>query len=236
MEQKIVAIIQSRYKSTRLPGKAVLKIEEKPLLTHVIERAKKIEGIDKLCVATGEELEDFAIVEIARRYCDVFQGSTYDVLDRYIKAARQYKADYIMRITGDNPFICFRSATKMISMALENGYDFLDASGLPLGCGVEIVKYDALLKVFNQPHKWSHKEHVTIFIKENKDKFLTGSCHFHVDNPYPKLRLTVDYREDFELAKTIYNFLYRGTPFDLIEVIDLLKEKPDLLKINEKYA
>ncbi|MBP7734767.1 MAG: glycosyltransferase family protein [Spirochaetes bacterium] len=233
MKGKVTAIIQARMGSTRLPGKAMIDLGGKPLLYHVFERIQVTAGVDRIVLATCHGERNNGIIDLARSMgIDVFIGSEDNVLERFYCAARQFGGDFIMRVTGDNPFTDPGYAERTIRAIKETGADLCYFPNLPLGTGVGMVTKSALEIAYrrsDQPHEF---EHVTPYIKEHPDEFKLHICDIELHNPFPNLRLTVDTEEDFEVARRVYAGCYRGKPFPLSEVISYIEKNPDIASIN----
>jgi spore coat polysaccharide biosynthesis protein SpsF len=235
MKIKTTAIIQARMSSERLPGKSVLPLAGKPLIWHVIERAKAIDNISDVVLATGvSKINDQ--LEIIAKECgiSVFRGSENNVLERYKLASDKQKSEYIVRITGDNPFTDPTYASMALEIAIESGSDLSSLNNIPLGTAVEIIKKSALDDAFKMSHESYHYEHVTPFIKEHPELFKIEKHPALFKNPFEHLRLTVDTKEDYNLALKIYESLYDGKIFSLESIITFLEKNPDLLNINNK--
>jgi spore coat polysaccharide biosynthesis protein SpsF len=233
MKPKITAIIQARMGSTRLPGKALLQLADKPLLSHVFERILLTRGVDQVVLATCGGDENRVIINLAASMgIQVFIGSEDNVLERFYLAARKFGGDYIMRVTGDNPFTDPDYAAKTIDAILNTGADLCYFSNLPLGTGVGMVKKSALDIAFQRSDKPHQREHVTPYIKEHPEEFKIDIGEIEIYNPYPELRLTVDTPEDYKLADILYKRLYRGRPFPLGDVVSFLEKNPGIVAIN----
>ncbi len=233
MKQTVTAIIQARMNSTRLPGKAMMDLMGKPLLYHVFERILATRGVDRVVLATCDGRENEAIMALARSMdISVFVGSEDNVLERFLQAAEQYGGDYIMRVTGDNPFTDPGYAAKTIELARSTSADMCYLSNLPLGTGVGMVKKIALEAAYRYSDKPHHFEHVTPYIKEHPENFNIVIREIALHNPFDNLRLTVDAPEDFEFASVIYKNLYKPGLFTLADVIQFLEKNPGLLEIN----
>jgi spore coat polysaccharide biosynthesis protein SpsF len=227
------AIIQARMNSTRLPGKSLLDLGGKPLLHHVIDRARAIEGVTTVVLATAHGEENIPLVELARvAGIDIFIGSLDNVLERFYIASQEFPADYIIRITGDNPFTDPEYASIALSIAAESSADLCSISNLPLGTAVEIIKKQALDEAYRSASKPYHFEHVTPYIKEHDEIFRIERHEVTFPNPFPDLRLTVDTDEDYRLARLIYENLYTGEIIPLKRVISFLSEHPEMAAIN----
>ena len=235
-KKNIVAIIQARMGSTRLPGKVMMPIVGKPMLWHVIERVKRCKNIDSIVVATASKKENNPIIELAKKCkVDFFTGSENDVLDRYYQAAKKFNADIIARITSDCPLINPTTIDNMIDLCLKEDADYI--CGHPnfssIEHGMEVVSFLALEKVKNIAIEDYQKEHVTIYIKENPELFKIRAIKPELIFQRADMRLTVDTKEDLKLIREIYKRLYtKGEIIDLKDVVKLLINNQSLKKIN----
>ena len=230
---KAVAIIQARMNSSRLPGKSLLDLGGRPLLFHVIERAKAIEGVSHVVLATARGEENVPLINLAGECgIEVFIGSLNNVLERFYLASEEFPGEYVIRITGDNPFTDPEYASTALAISLESGADLCSISNLPLGTAVEIIKKESLDRAYRSGSRPYHFEHVTPYIKEHEDLFRIERHEISLDNPFKNLRLTVDTDDDYRLAKTIYDSLYAGAPFSLMQVIAFLVKNPGLADVN----
>ncbi len=233
MKPTVTAIIQARMNSTRLPGKAMMDLAGKPLLYHVFQRIQATAGVDRIVLATCHGADNDAIVSLAESMgIDVFIGSEDNVLERFYLASEQYGGDYIMRVTGDNPFTDPGFASETIKATLETGADLCYFPNLPLGAGVGMVKKTALDTAYQRSDQPHQREHVTPYIKEHPEQFTINIRDIELYNPFPGLRLTVDTTEDFDVAKKIYAGCFHGGPFPLQEVIRYIEKNPDIAAIN----
>lgn len=230
---KTIVIIQARMGSSRLPGKILMPMGSVDNLTYVTERCKKIEGIQEIIVATSTLKQDDAVEEWCKEH-DVlcYRGSENDVLSRYVEAAEPYNPDYVIRITSDCPFIDYEMASEMVSLMEKEQVDIFDLKGdLPRGLAAEIISYKALQYVDKHGRETRHREHVTYYAYEFKSKF--NRLDFLIDETRiaPKLRITLDTKEDYELLSKV------ATYFDDVfvsskDVIQYLKKHPEVAKIN----
>ncbi|MBA7558935.1 8-amino-3,8-dideoxy-manno-octulosonate cytidylyltransferase [subsurface metagenome] len=234
--KNVVAIIQARVGSTRLPGKVMLPIVGKPMLWHVIERVKRCKKIDSIVVATAFIKENNPIIELAKECkVEIFIGSENDVLDRYYQAAMKFNVDVIVRITADCPLINPHTIDKMVDLCLKENAEYIcghpDYPSIEQGIGV--ISFSALEKVKTLTDKDYQKEHVTIYIKENPELFKIVAFIPKIIFQREDMRLTVDTKEDLILMREIYDKLYKENEIIEIEdVVSLLENNPDLKKIN----
>jgi spore coat polysaccharide biosynthesis protein SpsF len=232
--QNAIVIIQARFNSSRLPGKALIDLAGKPLLAHVIERAKTIEGVSKVILATGGSKENYKLIELAKSLkIETFTGSEDNVLERYYMVSEKYKSNFIIRITGDNPFTDSFYGSKALEIAKETDADLCSIKNIPLGTAVEIIKKTALDKAYSLSNKPYHFEHVTPYIKENSESFNIIRHEVDFKNPFTDLRLTVDTEEDYKLAKIIFEKLFKDKYFSIESVIKFLLENKHLVDINK---
>lgn len=230
---KTATVIQARISSTRLPGKALKKLCGFTLTQHVIDRVKKIKGVSRIILATGDKPENRPLVELSEKLgIESFTGSEDDVLSRYWRAVENIDCEYIIRITGDNPFIDFESASQALIHAIKNNAHHSYVKGIPLGTGVEIIRKSALREAFKHGTTPYQREHVTPYIKENPGTFKLIHFKADIENPFPHLRLTVDTEEDFTVAEILYNALYKGEPILLKDLIEYVKLNPSIMEIN----
>ncbi|PCH97334.1 MAG: spore coat protein [Gammaproteobacteria bacterium] len=232
-------ILQARFSSTRLPGKVLKKIVNKPMLALQIERIQTAKFIDKIIVATslGKEDDDIALLcESLGVYC--FRGSLDDVLDRFYQTAKQFPCDHIVRLTGDCPLIDSEILDSVINLHLENNADYtsnIEPPMLPDGLDVEIFTLSSLNRAWKEAKKPSEREHVTPYIRNNPELFTQQNFSYHKNLSH--LRWTVDEKEDFEFVSHIFQSLYNDKPtFDMEDILMLLKEKTKLTSINKKYT
>lgn len=235
----IVCIVQARTGSTRLPGKVLKKICGKTVLEHVINRLKRVENIDKIVIATTTKKQDDIIVEIAQKsLVGYFRGSEEDVLSRYYYAAKENKADVVVRVTSDCPLIDSEITEKIIQYYMNNKskYDYVSNTidrTYPRGLDTEVFNFNALKKAFNEAKSERDREHVTPYIWDNPIMFKLYQYRNKVN--YSDLRWTLDTMKDFQLIKCIYDKLYlkNGNGFNMNDILTLYKKYPKLIKVNE---
>lgn len=231
----ILAILQARTSSTRLPNKVLKPILGKEMILHQINRIKRSKLIDKIVVATSDTPEDKAIISLCENNnIDVFTGSLHNVLDRFYQCAKLYKPKHIVRLTADCPVIDWEIIDKLINHHLQNNLDYTNNVVIPTypdGLDASIMTEKTLKTVWMHAKTKAQKEHVTLYINDNKQDFKIGEVFNDIDLSH--LRWTVDEPEDFELINKIYKDLYPNNPnFLTNDILNLLKEKPNLIKIN----
>ena len=232
---KTVAIIQARMSSTRLPGKVLLDVAGKPMLSRVVERARRARTLDLVGVATSTDASDDrleAFCQVAGVPC--YRGSLTDVLDRYHAAARQWQADVIVRITSDCPLIDpgvidrvvtdFRAGT-----AVDYVSNVIPTRTFPRGLDVEVFSAAALGRAWREDGDPAWREHVTPLLYRRPDLFRTR-CVVN-DADHSGHRWTVDTPDDLELVRRVYA-AFGNDRFAWAEVLALLERRPDWVDIN----
>jgi spore coat polysaccharide biosynthesis protein SpsF len=237
-KQKIVAIIQARMTSSRLPGKVLIDIAGFPMLYHVIKRVFSAQMVDQIVVATTDDPADDQIEEFCNSInISCFRGHPFDVLDRYYQAASKFQADIIVRITADCPIMDPTLIDTLIQSFLDTGVDF-GANRLPppwkrtypIGLDIEIARFEALEKAWQDAESQFEREHVMPYLYDQPGRFKILLAHHEPD--YGEKRWTVDTPQDLELINLIFEHFSPRIDFSWLEVIDLTKSNPDLEKIN----
>ena len=237
LAKKSCAVIQARMTSKRLPGKCLLELGGKPMIDHVIERASAIIGVSKVILAVPDSSENLLLVERAERLgADYFMGSENNVLERYYKATEKTEADYVIRITADNPLTDPDYASMALEIASESEADLCSISNIPLGTGSEIIKFSALKEAYENADRPYHFEHVTPYIKEHPELFTIERHPVDIDSFPEDLRLTVDTEEDYSMMKEIFRKTYNGNIMKLRDIIKLLKTNPDIAEVNRNIV
>lgn len=231
----ILAILQARTSSSRMPGKVLKPILGKEMLLRQIERIQYSKIIDKLIVATSINPSDDAIEKMCQdNNIKLYRGDLNNVLDRFCQCARQYNPEHIVRLTGDCPLIDWQVIDQTIKFYKEGKYDYVNNRSKPAfpdGLDVEVFSYSALKSASDNAVLPSEKEHVTLYIRHRKDKFKLG--YYYSAKDLSHMRWTVDKLEDFILIEKIYKNIYKDNPkFLMKDVLQLLNNQPELLKIN----
>ena len=201
---KVVAIIQARMSSSRLPGKVLMPLANKPVLAHIVERLSYCKMIDKIVVATTNEVSDDLVAD----YCeynniDCYRGSLEDVLDRYYQTAKIHHADPIVRITGDCPVIDPVVVDAVITGYLSGEYDCYGLGGeFPDGLDCTVFSFSAIEKAWKEAKLQSEREHVGPYIENNPHLFRNGALELF--QGLSQQRWTLDELNDYELLSKIF--------------------------------
>lgn len=237
MAPRVVAIIQARMASSRLPGKVLADLGEQPVLAWVVRRAARASGIDQVVVATSVAAED-AVIEA---FCNekgyiCIRGNLHDVLDRYLQAAHENDAEVVIRLTGDCPFID-------PEMLAENLHIFLNADPpldfaanrlpgnrtIPIGLDTEICTTKALEVAWREAQEPHQREHVMPFFYEHPERF--NILHIEHRPNLGNYRWTLDTAEDLQFLRQIVAH-FKDDQFSWKDVLSFVKAHPELAEIN----
>jgi spore coat polysaccharide biosynthesis protein SpsF len=236
VEPKIIAIIQARTGSTRLPGKVMMDISGKPMLSRVVERTKRAQSLEDVVVATTIETSDEPIVKLCEaNEWPYFRGSEDDVLDRYYRAARVHRGDVVVRITSDCPLIDPTLIDEVVQVFLDRQQDLdyvsnnLQLRSFPRGLDIEVIRFSCLKKAWEEDRNPAWREHVTQYVRHHPELFR---LHRVVnDQDYSSMRWTVDTPEDLEFVRTIYAHFGHDL-FSWHDILMALEQHPEWLAIN----
>jgi len=233
---RIVAIIQARMGSSRLPGKVLMDINGKPMLWHVVNRLRQSSLLGQVVVATTVDPSDDPIATMCRdsRF-PCFRGSVNDVLDRYYQAALLTDADVIVRSTADCPLLDAAVVDEVIDAYLKGSCDYasnVNPSTYPDGLDVEVFGMKSFGDVWSKAVKKSEREHVTPYYREHPELFRQSNVANAVD--LSGMRWTVDEPADLEFVRSVYGRMGREI-FSMAEVVTLLRKDPALAGINSGF-
>ena len=234
---KVGVLITARLKSTRLPKKVLRPLGGRPMISHLIDRMRRVHLADTVTIITSTVEQDDELADFAADYgVGCYRGDPEDVLYRMGCAARESGLDWVVSVTADNPWVSPEWADRLILEALNSDLDFAKIEGLPFGTFCYVLKASAIERACD--------------LKMSKDTEIWGSCFkeeygFNLgvlsvpeESPVcrPRYRLTVDTPEDFSLAQEIMAILSPSDvehPRHLHEITKLLDQTPSLLELNE---
>jgi spore coat polysaccharide biosynthesis protein SpsF len=235
--RNIIAIVQARFGSTRLPGKIFKPLADKPMIWHVVDRLSYTKMLDKIVIATTTLFEDNQV----EQFCNInnisfYKGSSNDVLSRYYQTAKNYNAEIVIRVTSDCPVIDPVIIDAMLKQFIQEDHiDYLSNTlerTFPRGLDAEIFTFAALEKTFNEAKLDYEHEHVTPYIYNNPELFTIKNYANETD--LSSYRWTVDTSEDFRFIEEIYNSLYKKDKIFLCkDILQLIEKHPELTKINQ---
>ncbi len=233
---KTVAIIQARMGSSRLPGKVLMKVAGRELLSYMLERVVAAKSVAMALVATTTNPKDDPIVAFCERNkISVFRGDENDVLDRYYCAAQTVKPDVVVRLTSDCPLIDPKIIDAVVKAHRAAGDDYTANTAPPLGTypdgmDVEVFSFAALTRAWKEAQLPSEREHVTFYFWKT-GLFKTSRVDLH--ESLSSFRLTVDYPEDLAVVTAVLGALYANNSlFTMRQVIDFLNAHPSIRERN----
>ena len=231
---KIVAIVQARMGSSRLPNKVLMDLGGATVLDRVLNRLRRAQLIGDVVVATTTGLQDQAIVaHCASNGSAVFRGSEEDVLDRYYYAAQQADADVIVRITSDCPVIDPEVTDATIQAFLDQQADYASnvlERSYPRGLDTEVVRFKTLQHAWQEAREPYQREHVTPYIYENPLKFKLHGIKQDVDCSHH--RWTLDTPDDLKFLRALYASLGNRDDFSWLDALRIVNQRPELAEMN----
>lgn len=236
-QEKIAAVIEARMSSSRLPGKVLLPAGGKAMLEHLIDRLKRVEPLEGIVLATTTGPIDEPLVSCAtKNRIACFRGSEEDVMSRVIGAAEAARCSIIVSVTGDCPIIDPLIVEQIIRMFLNNDCDYASNAHVrsyPDGMDTQVYRLETLKRSSALTNSRLDREHVTLHIRNHPELFRQVHLVAPPDEHWPELGLTLDQPEDYELLKKIIEHFGPARPyFSCREVIRLLRERPDWVRIN----
>jgi spore coat polysaccharide biosynthesis protein SpsF len=230
----ITAIIQARMPSTRLPGKILMEVMGRPLLSYLIEQLGHSRLLSDIIIATTTRREDDPIFNLAKQEgLKVYRGSEHDVLDRYYHAAGEFDAGHIMRITADCPLIQPDICDWVADVYTNSRCDYArTGESFAEGVDCEVFSREALNEAWKEAKRTSEREHVTLYFRNHPEIFRIMTLDNKSDDS--RYRITVDEKEDFQVVRAVLENLYkRRKPYIKIDDIkSFLDSHPEIYSIN----
>jgi len=237
-ETRVLAILQARVSSSRLPGKVLADLVGAPMIVRQIERLTRARMIDELVVATSVDASDDPLVQtVGATGTEVLRGSLDDVLERFADVVRAKQPVHVVRLTGDCPLADPDVLDAVIAHHLVGTADITTNAlevTLPDGLDVEVIRAAALMAAAAEATLSFEREHVTQFIYRRPERFRI--LHYKAPESSAGLRWTVDEADDLAFVRKVFEVLYPANPhFGLHDVLALLREQPRLLAINNRF-
>lgn len=221
----VIAIIQARMNSTRLPGKTLMKINGKTIIEHVVERVRKAKGVDKVVVATSISPDDDQLAAyLKNKKIDFFRGSENDVLERYYLAAKKDKADLIIRVCGDQPLADPAAIERTLAATDDDSFTYSKhEQGWPDGTGCEIIPFRLLELAQRSCQNNFEREHIKPFFLNNSHTFKIKTVDAPVELQNPNLHLAIDTMDDFQRITIILENFQDQDFITIKEIIDYVR-------------
>lgn len=241
---KIVVVVQARCGSSRLPNKVLMPLAGAPLLQRMLERVLAAKLPHEIVVATTHAVEDDAIESLATQMkLSCYRGHATDLLDRHYQAAKLHHADVVLKVPSDCPLIDPRCIDEVIEtyLADPSAYDYvsnLHPPSYPDGNDVELMPFAILEQAWREAERAIDREHTTPFIWEHPTRFRLRNVAWSTGNDFSDShRWTIDYAEDYELIRAVYDHLWSRTNpiFPLEAILALIEANPQIAALNANY-
>jgi spore coat polysaccharide biosynthesis protein SpsF len=234
---RIVATIEARMASSRLPGKVMAEASGKPMLELMIERLRFVPELEEIVVATTTNRSDDVVAELAARIgAGCWRGSEDDVLARVLDAAQAHAADIIVELTGDCPLVDPAIVSRVIGHHRQSGADYVSnclQQTYPLGMETQVFSTSVLADAARRTDDPEDREHVSLFIYRHPEIFSIADVKAPPAECRPELRLTLDTKEDLAVIRSVFDaFSARPRNFSLAEIVDYLDTHPEIAAMN----
>ena len=239
--ERIVATIEARMSSTRLPGKVLLPAMGQPLLAHLLRRLRSVPSLDDVILATTSSAADDVLADFAEKHgLGCFRGSEDDVMGRVAAAASFARADVVVETTGDNPIIDPEIIETVVRTFLANDADYVSnthVKSFPDGMDVQVFRLSTLEHSASMTDSQLDREHVTLHMRMHPELFkaihVVAPPHLH----WPELSVTLDESGDYELIRRIVETLHPVNPlFGCAEIMNVVRHNPGWLELNRAVA
>jgi spore coat polysaccharide biosynthesis protein SpsF len=235
---KIIATIEARMTSSRLPGKVLMEVAGKPMLEHLVDRLKTVPSLNGIVLATTTNLSDDKLEGFAKKAgINCYRGSENDVMTRVIQAAESVGADIVVEITGDCPLIDPQIVEQTIQMYKFNRADYVSNAHIrsyPDGMDVQVFALELLKRSAAMTDDVIDHEHVTLHLRNHPELFSQVHLIAPPEIHWPELGLTLDEPKDFDLIKKIIEYFGPvNSLFSCLDIVRLLRQMPAWVAINQ---
>ncbi len=236
--KKVVATVEARMSSSRLEGKVLMPLAEEPALKRLTDRLRPSKHIDEIVIATTINKKDRAIIDFCNKYgIKYYRGSENDVLGRVLRAAWSVNAEIIIEITGDCPLVDYRIVDQLAEVFGAGAYDYVANTierSYPDGLDVQIFPVSVLVEVDKLADDPVDRVHVSSYIYTHPERFRLRNLKAEGKMYWPDLGITLDEEADYKLINIIFeNLLPTSEFFSAEDIVDFLRDTPDLLEINK---
>lgn len=241
MSTKVLGVIQARMDSKRLPGKVLKKIENKPLIWHIYKRLQNITEISQVVIATTNEDSDKPLRDfLVENKISFYAGSVNNVLDRLYNTGNKFQCDILVKVNADCPLIDPDLVQEGIKKYLTSNkkIDLVTncvKETFPEGMQYAIFNFNSIIKLWKTIKDPFWKEYFFRYFLEKENKLSVEGIESPIN--FSSFRWAVDYQEDFDFVKKIYEVLYQINPFfGMKEILNLLETQPEISEINKKIS
>ena len=230
---KVIAVIQARMSSKRLPGKVLLPFAGSTIIETIYKRLSNSSKLSNILVGTSNSKSDDILVSLlAKKGFNYYRGSLEDVMARFASICNHYKPDYVVRITGDCPLIDYTIMDKCIDEAVSEQYDYFALlEPYPDGLDVEIFKSSAITKINKMNLKKYQREHIGQYFLREKNNYKVGGIKLFEDK-YNDYRLTIDRKEDYKFLLELEKRTKDIVEASAQDIFKVIKDDQDILSIN----
>ena len=225
--------------STRLPGKVLLPLLDKPVLQVEIERMRQCVKIDELVVITSTSIQDDQIVDLCKSLnCRFFRGSESDLLDRHYHASKELSADIVLKMPSDSPFMDPLLVDLGIDLLLQTNSEYVSnyhPPTFPDGLDVEVFRFSVLEEAWRNAFQDFQREHTTPFIWDQPEKYRIENFTNPYGNMFMTHRWTLDYPDDYLMIKSLFDKV-GNTNACFPELLSTYENSEDIKKINSHLA
>lgn len=234
---KVIATVEARMASTRLPGKVMRELMDKPVLHRVIERISQAKSVEEVVVATSVNPADDIIVNYSKaNHISYYRGSEDDVLKRVVEAAAAFQGDIIVQLGADNPFYDPDIIDQLVTIYLNDDFDYVCNDlepTYPNGVEVHVVSLETLKDVMARTDNKLDREDVNRYIWEHPEQYRILNIKAPKELYAPDIRLTLDHEEDYTVIVKVFAALYpENRNFRTRDIISYLKAHPEVKNIN----
>lgn len=236
--ERVVAIIEARMASSRLPKKVMLPLGNIPVIEFIINRLKKSKEIHEICVATTKNEEDDVLADFLKGIgIQVYRGSDWNVLERVIEAGKALRADILVEVTGDCPFVDSELLDYMLDLLRSNDLEYVSNNFKVTyadGFDLQVYYYETLKRLADMNVSHLEKEHVTMKIRQEPQLFKTLNLIAPEKFRRPNYSVTLDTYEDYEVIKVIFEHMKAqyNDRYGIAEITDFLDKNPQISKMN----
>lgn len=239
-KNRLVAIIEARMASERLPGKILLSINGTPAIMHLVNRLKVCKGIDEIVIATTTSSKDDTLCEfLSKKDIKFYRGSELDVLSRIYDVATDFDATHILKFGADCPFVDVELVKKFIRLYSDLDVDFFSNTILrsyPDGMDVGIMKYEALKRAHLNAKNQNEREHTSLYVRLHPEEFSSVNISANPEHYMPELPLTLDTIFDYEFLNDIATNLNMNNLFSLSQILKYIQKNPSLVARVKEIA
>ena len=235
---RAVAVLVCRLDSTRLYAKPMQLVGEQPIIRHLLDRLEKVAALDQIILAIADTPAQHVLIDVAKKNgLDYVVASMEDVLLRICKGAQYANADIVIRVGTENPFPYWENLSELIERHKASDASLTLTTGLPLGCHIEVISFEALKYQLDNNVDPIYHQHLVSYLSEHPELFKIDKVPCPPEIKRPDIRLTVDYPEDLIFVRKLHEALHQdGKLIRVADIVKHLEDHPELMDINKEFA